>query len=281
MLSKEEETYILSKAYVPEHIPKMMSFLSDSECFLIDEKYLIFQNKEFLIFIGYPLDESEHTEKIQECIKTVLKKFKPMRLFILTDKSETKIFKRFRKVDEDFYYVIDIEGLSIDKKLLKIIEKAEKKIRIKIERQTTDEHRKLTEDFLMNKNLPENVKELYRRLPEYMKISEGIFYLSAYSWDGKLVGYYIVETEAKKFSAYMIGATSKINNVPHTSDYLMYQLIRLSKDMGKENVNLGIGVNEGISRFKEKWGAKKTLKYEVYEYQSFSAFIFKAFGIRI
>lgn len=277
MITKEEEAYILSNAYVPEHIPKMMSFLSGGEPFLIEENYVIFQGHNFIIFIGYPLNSLKEPDEIEKSLNMVIRKFKHSNLYVVTDISVSKFLKKCKKIDDDFYYVLDVERISLDKKLLKLVEKAQKKLSIKIERQTTDKHMRLTEEFLSRKNLPLHVMELYRKLPEYMNFSEEIFYLSAYSKDGILTGYYIVETEAKNFSAYMIGCISKINYVPHTSDYLMFELIRVSQQMEKKYINLGIGVNEGIRRFKEKWGAVKSLKYEVYECQRTSSLLFNLF----
>lgn len=281
MISKEQEEYILEKAYVPEHIPKMMSFLSEGECFLFEQNYVIFKTRSFLIFIGYPLNFTEESDQMERCLKRVLKTFGPLRLFILTGKGESKFFKKCKKIDDDFYYVIDIERISFDRKLLKLVERAQKRLSIQIEKNTTPQHRKLTEDFLQSKNLSDNIKELYIRLPEYMNFSDGIFYLSAYSEEGQLAGYYVVDTEAKNFSAYMIGCLSKVNYVPYTSDYLMYELIKITEKMGKKYVNLGIGVNEGIRRFKEKWGGLKFLKYAAYECRSFSSILFGLFGIRV
>lgn len=272
MITKEEESYILSRAYVPEHIPKMMSFLSGGEPFLIDNKYVIFQGHNFIIFIGYSLDSLNDSAEIGKYLNMVIKNFKNSNLYILTDGNVSKFFKKCNKIDDDFYYVLDVEKISLEKRLLRIVEKTQKKLSIKIEKETTDKHKKLTEEFLRSKNLPMQIIELYRRLPQYMNFSDKIFYLSAYSEDGMLTGYYIVETEAKNFSAYMIGCISKLHYVPYTSDCLMFELIKISQQMGKKYINLGIGVNDGIRRFKEKWGAVKYLKYNVYECQTVFSF---------
>lgn len=277
MITKEEELYTLSRAYIPEHIPKMMSFLSGGEPFLIDKKYLMFQGNNFIIFIGYPLNSLNEDVEIEKYVNMVAKNFNHSNLYILTGMDALKFFKKFKKIDEDFYYILDIERISLDKKLLKMVEKVQKKLNIKIERETTEQHKKLTEEFLARKNLPIQIMELYRRLPEYMNFSEEIFYLSAYKEDGMLTGYYVVETEAKNFLAYMIGCISKLNHVPHTSDYLMFELIRLGQQLGKKYINLGIGVNEGIRRFKEKWGAFKSFKYNVYQYQNRSSLLVNLF----
>lgn len=281
MISEKEKFYILSNAYVPEHIPGMMSYLSGGVPYLIDDKYLIFLiNKCFLIFIGYPLKALKNYEEIGYYIEDTVKRFNPTNSLILVESGNSKFFQRCRKIEEDFYYTIDLKNMSISQKLLKIVEKTKNRINIEIERQTTKEHLRLTEEFINSRSLSENIKELYKRLPGYMKISEDIFYLSAYDNRGNLIGYYIVEAEAKNFVAYMIGCISKVNYEPHTSDCLMFELIKISQSMNKNFINLGLGVNEGIRKFKEKWGATKSLKYEVYEYESTSSKIISYFDLR-
>ncbi len=281
MISEEEKYYMLSNAYVPEHIPDMMSYLSGGEPYLIDDKYLILLLNKCLIFIGYPLKPPKDSEEITYHIEAAIKRFSPSNVLIVVESGSSKFFQRFKKIEEDFYYTIDLKNLSIDRKLMKLLEKIHKRIKIEIERQTTIEHLRLTEEFINSRKLPDNIKELYKRLPGYMKTCKDIFYLSAYNEKGNLTGYYIVESEARNFSAYMIGCISRVNYEPHTSDYLMSELIRISQDMDKKFINLGLGVNEGIRRFKEKWGAIKSLKYEVYEYESYSSKIFNYFDITI
>lgn len=45
-------------------------------------------------------------------------------------------------------------------------------------------------------------------------------------------------------------------------------MINLVKEHRQSYINLGLGVNEGIRRFKEKWGGVPFLRYEFCEYFS-------------
>jgi len=65
----------------------------------------------------------------------------------------------------------------------------------------------------------------------------------------------------------VIGCHSKKNYVPHASDLLFFEMLTLAKEYGKNYINLGLGVNEGIRRFKEKWGGVPFLRYEFCEYR--------------
>ena len=51
----------------------------------------------------------------------------------------------------------------------------------------------------------------------------------------------------------------------HASDLLFLEMIKLTRENGKKTINFGLGVNEGIRRFKEKWGGIPFLNYEFCE----------------
>jgi len=61
MLTSEEEAYILEHAYVPEHCISLLTLVSGGEPFLIDD-YFICHKDNWLILIGYPLEDNFNTE---------------------------------------------------------------------------------------------------------------------------------------------------------------------------------------------------------------------------
>jgi hypothetical protein len=74
-----------------------------------------------------------------------------------------------------------------------------------------------------------------------------------------------MELAAGKFATYVVGCFSKNHYVPHASDLLFFEMIKLAGEKHKEYIHLGLGVNEGIRRFKKKWGGIPFLKYEFCE----------------
>ena len=49
------------------------------------------------------------------------------------------------------------------------------------------------------------------------------------------------------------------------SDLLLFELINLSRESDKLYIHLGLGINAGIRRFKEKWGGVSMCRYEMGE----------------
>ncbi|WP_300686979.1 TraB/GumN family protein, partial [uncultured Bilophila sp.] len=63
------------------------------------------------------------------------------------------------------------------------------------------------------------------------------------------------------FCSYVIGAHSRAYYTPHAADLLFARMLEAARREGKGYIHLGLGVNEGIRRFKEKWGGRPALPY--------------------
>ena len=70
----------------------------------------------------------------------------------------------------------------------------------------------------------------------------------------RLVAFDIVEFGSKDYAFYMFNFTSREDYVPGASDLLLNEMIRLAREKGKRFINLGLGINKGISFFKNKMG---------------------------
>jgi hypothetical protein len=102
-------------------------------------------------------------------------------------------------------------------------------------------------------------------MPEFVARAETAFVLNAWDKANKLAAFYVVDFEARQFSNYIIGCHSRVNYVLGASDLLLFELINLSLEFNKDYIHLGLGVNAGIRRFKEKWGGVPTRRYEMCE----------------
>ena len=89
--------------------------------------------------------------------------------------------------------------------------------------------------------------------------------LNARDARGRLAAFFVVELAAEQFDTHVLGCYSKKNYAPHASDLLFAEMIRFARERGKPGINLGLGVNAGIRRFKMKWGGEPYLPYEFCE----------------
>jgi len=264
MITVEEEAYILTRAYVPEHIVSLMALLSKGEPFLIED-HLIFAKDNWLILVGYPLDGIFSQQRCERVLNQKVETFRPEYLWFIGSEIPPSLVNTCKERQTDQYYRFEVGQTKVKPSLQRIVEKASKELRVERANSISKEHEKLIAEFLKREELPPRIKELYRAMPDYVAHSSSVCVLNALDKKEKLSAFYIVDLGAKDFSTYLIGAHSKKYYFPHASDLLFFEMINLTAEHGKNTINLGLGVNEGIRRFKEKWGGVPYLNYEFCE----------------
>ena len=264
MITREEEAYVLTRAYVPEHIVSLMTLISKGDPFLIED-HLGFKKDNWLILVGYPLDGNFSQDRCERLLKQAVDTFRPEILWFIGPESPASLSNSCKEKQTDQYYTFDIEKTPLSPSLQRTADKASEKLIIERGRSISKEHQALTSELLARETLPDRVRELYRAMPEYVGRSSSAWTIDARDLKGNLCAFTVIDLGAEKFSAYILGSHSKKHYVPHASDRLFLEMIRVTREQGKNIMNLGLGVNEGIRRFKKKWGGKPFLAYEFCE----------------
>jgi uncharacterized protein YbaP (TraB family) len=115
--------------------------------------------------------------------------------------------------------------------------------------------------------LPAKVRELYARTESVLQRAPGLSLLNAWDSRGNLAACLLLDSAPRRFTSYLLGAHSRIHFTPYASDLLFREMIRTARRQGKSFLHLGLGVNEGIRRFKTKWGAEPGMTYEMAEWR--------------
>ena len=264
MLTSEQETYILTHAYVPEHTVVLMTSLSGGEPFLIDD-YFCCCKDDWVVFIGYPLNHEFVFDQFEVVLEKVKKKFRVGRISLIAPELPKHLGAQCREKDSDTYYTLNTRNYVIGSEVKRNVRKAALLLTVERAVLMGDVHHQLIQEFLERVSPPLRVKELFLKMPQYVSSARHAFVLNA--WDSKqeLAAFYVVDFSARDFANYIIGCYSKNNYVLGASDLLLSELIKMSSEYGKGYLHLGLGVNSGIRRFKEKWGARPTLSYEMCE----------------
>ena len=264
MLTSEQETYILTHAYVPEHTVVLMTSLSGGEPFLIDD-YFCCCKDDWVVFIGYPLNHEFVFDQFEVVLEKVKKKFRAVHISFIAPKLPKHFGAQCREKDSDTYYTLNTRNYVIGSEVKRNVRKAALLLTVERAVLMGDVHHQLIQEFLERVSPPLRVKELFLKMPQYVSSARHAFVLNA--WDSKqeLAAFYVVDFSARDFANYIIGCYSKNNYVLGASDLLLSELIKMSSEYGKGYLHLGLGVNSGIRRFKEKWGARPTLSYEMCE----------------
>jgi hypothetical protein len=264
MLTPEEEAYALDKAYVPEHIVSLMVAISEAEAFLIND-HLSFAKDNWLIVVGYPLNQEFSQDRCEEIMRIHLERFKPETLWFIGLRVPTSFVDSCTERESDQYYQLDLDHMRVRTSLRNAAEKACGILNVERTKEFSRENEKLVSELLEREKLPPRIKALYQAMPRYVAHSAGAWVLNAWDPQKKLSAFFVVELAAKHFVTYMLGSHSKKHYVPHASDLLFLEMIKLARESGKSTIHLGLGVSEGIRRFKEKWGGVPYLHYEFCE----------------
>jgi hypothetical protein len=277
MLTLEQETYILTHAYVPEHIVVLMTSLCGGEPFLIDD-YFCCCKEDWVILIGYPLQHEFNLDKFEVVLEKVNKKFRPGHISLIAPDLPRPLAARCREKDSDTYYTLNTRHPVIGSAVKRNLRKAGRRLTVERAVHMGDAHYQLMQEFIERVSPPLRVKELFFKMPQYVAAARDAFVLNAWDSKQRLAAFYAVDLAARDFASYIIGCYSKNEYVLGASDLLLSELIKMSAEYGKGYIHLGLGVNSGIRRFKEKWGARPTLSYEMCELVQKKPLILEALG---
>ena len=264
MLSAKEEAYILNRAYVPEHCVHLMTSVSGGEPFLMDD-FFICRKANWLILIGYPLAENFSSDLLKAVFSKVKKTFNPEFMSLITPQMPSSLAANCRERQSDVYYTLETRAPTIRSPVKRNLRKARQNLRVQLSPSMKSDHYNLMQEFAARTSLSKRVERLLFKMPDFVAAADKAFVLNAWNKDDQLSAFYVVDLEASKFSNYIIGCHSKKNYVVGASDLLCFELIKLSLEYHKPYIHLGLGVNAGIRRFKEKWGALPTRQYEMGE----------------
>ena len=263
-LHPSELHYALSRAYVPEHIPPLMAVISHATPFLIED-YLGYTKDNWLIFVGYPLETRFDGAHCDDLVLRALEMHHPDHLWFIGPEIPPQLAKSCQTRQSDQYLALDLTQWQIKPSLEREVRQAAKSLTVERTRTFKSEHQALVDELMCREKLPLMIAELYRAMPVYTAECETALLLNARDEGGKLTAFFVVELAAEKFDTYILGCHSKKFYIPHASDLLFAEMIALARERGKTTINLGLGVNAGIQRFKMKWGGKPYLKYEFCE----------------
>ena len=248
MLNDQERQWIYRHAYLPEHLPYYVGAVSGAEPFLY-RNYLYFLGKTHLIFNGYPLDpRSDPPARIYD---SICERYQPTTVAVIASAIWLPA-EEYEQLTSDCYYRLKLPLTPIDASVAYMLRRAQRDLQVR-RGHFGKEHKKIIKTFLADHSLNRQQTVLFKRLPHYLKASDSAVLFEARR-EKKLVAFNIVDLGAADYAFYLFSFRSNKINVPGASDLLFHEMVKLALSEGKKTVNLGLGINAGIRRFKEKWG---------------------------
>jgi len=256
MLSQEERALIYRHACVPEQLPEYVAAVSGAEPHLV-EGHLCFTRRNHLIFIGYPLPL--HQADTPGAYRSACERFRPATVALIAPQiwlTEADC----RRQPSDSYYRLALPLHSLDAEVAYMVRRAAKELTVR-RGKFRREHRKLLKVFLKQHDLSAAQIHLFKQLPHYLKRSPTARLLEARK-ENSLAAFTVVDTGSADYAFYLFNFRSDTLNVPGASDLLFHEMVNLALSEQKKALNLGLGIQTGIRRFKQKWGGVPFLAYE-------------------
>ena len=254
---------VLEKATVPEHSVAFMRAMSGGEPFLAGP-YLFIAAHDWLLAVGYPLSGDYSPEEFDQALTEASRRTDARDCWAICPSLPARL--RVHCQNQDCYYLLAANAPA-PRRLERLGERAAASLRVEEGNIFTAAHRRLWAEFTGRVALPSNVRELFARTEEVLPRAPGLSLLNAWDREGHLAACLLVDAAPGRFLTYLIGAHSRVHYTAHASDLLFLKMIRAARRRGKDFLHLGLGVNEGIRRFKTKWGGKPALPYEMAAWQ--------------
>ena len=255
MLSREDRSRIYQHGYLPEHLPVYVEAISGARPHLL-RNYLCFTRKSHLIFVGYPLGDP--SDDVPRAYTSACERFDPSTVALIAPDiwlppASVEMLPR------DSYYRLNLPLKAIDSKTANMVRRAGRELTVhrgKFRR----EHKKIIKAFLKDHRLTAEQIYVYNHIDQYLALSSTTHLLEAKKGN-ILVAFTVVDTGSADYAFYLFNIRSKKEYIPGASDLLFNAMVDLVQSEGKKAINLGLGIHEGIRRFKEKWGGIPFLPY--------------------
>lgn len=262
MLTVEEKTTILKNAYIPEHSVDLISGISGGEPFLVDGCLALWKKGE-LILIGYPLTGAFDAKKFETTTRRLQRRFRPARISYIAPQAPLWPDAEAGETACDDYFTLDLQRVPMAAAVKRNIRNASRRLTVEKSGRMDASHRQLVDEFIARVKPGDRVQRLFERMPAYVAGQSGGYVLNARDGRSRLNAFYVVDLAPADFSTYVIGCYGKKNYIAGASDLLMSALVDVSRQSGKTFIHLGLGVNEGLRRFKRKWGGVPSRPYRM------------------
>ncbi|MDL2285694.1 TraB/GumN family protein [Desulfovibrio sp. OttesenSCG-928-F07] len=271
---------------VPEHSVPFMQGMSSGTAIVVNN-HLFFKGEDWLTAIGYPLLQANGSEAPYDLSSfitaadiigdhmllqnsgTGANKNNSIDIFAVAPALPAQEIEKLGGsiTEQDNFYILPADA-ETPTPLRRLVRKAAELLQVNESTEFTAEHRKLWSEILTRPNMRPAVREMYAKTGWLMQQNlQGLKLLNAWDNNGKLAAALLIDYYPERFCSYIIGAHSRRNYTAYATDLLFDHLLKKAKEQNKNYIHLGLGVNEGILRFKTKWGAVQDLPFVAANWQ--------------
>lgn len=259
MISALDERFIAAHAYVPEHLPGYVGAVSATEPHRVGD-FLCYRGADRIVFIGYPLGCAFDESAMAASLETAVARFAPQSVSVVGPSSRA-VGGLHLAYETDRYYRLDLETLRAEGGVAAMVRRATRDVQVEGTARVDAEHVRLIAEFVGERALSEETRYIFERVPAYVRAAATARVFSARDRSGRLVAFDVADFSADEYAFYLFNFRTRAGYVPGTSDLLLRDLALAARAESKHYLNLGLGISEGVTAFKRKWGATPFVDY--------------------
>lgn len=210
------------------------------------------------VLAGYPLHDPQNSALVEEAVQILLQKPWLEQITVLSAQP-LACAPAYAAISRDAYWKLDLPAAKPKGKLANLLRRASRDVEITGD-SWTDAHAQLMGQFCNARKLDAGTQYLFQQLGGYLAEVEGTELYSARDSGDSLKAFAIGDYSALGCAFYMFACRAP-DAPPGTSDLLLSHLVERASELGHAQINLGLGINQGIGFFKKKWGAVEFLPY--------------------
>lgn len=259
MISARDAHFIAAHAYVPEHLPGYVGAVSGAEPHRVGD-FLCYCGADQAVFVGYPLGCAFEESAFAASLEAAVARFAPHSISVVAPSSRA-VAGLHDAHETDRYYRLELESSRPTSAIAAMVRRASREVRVESTARLDADHERLIGEFAGERALSEETRHLFARVPAYVRAAPTARVFSARDRGGRLVAFDVADFGAAEYAFYLFNFRARAGYVPGASDLLLHELAAAARAESKRYLNLGLGISEGVTAFKRKWGATPFVDY--------------------
>jgi hypothetical protein len=277
MIGPDRLARVTAEACVPEQVISYVAAVAGSRPKLFGE-CVGYLSEEQRVLIGYPRHDPEDAQAMAAAVAALLRSPGPDRVTVIGPARPPQAPAQAVST-EDRYYLLPVPPPAPGQKLRNMLRRAGRELTVEGGRVLAPAHLNLVGRYLAERRLAAGTRQIFGRLADYIQASDTSLVVSARHADGRLAAFAVGEYGSLHTAFFMFSFRNPEAAVPGSADLLLKELLDEAHRRGQIRMNLGLGVNPGIRRFKEKWGAGRFLPYVETSWESGAGVFARLFGM--
>ncbi len=254
--------YINAQAQTPDQLLSYVTAVSGAQSELVGD-YVVHRQDSHIILVGYALRDAKDTTQLDDTISQLIAKQDAENITVLAPIRPSLAPNDALSI-EDAYWFVQLPLVKQGVKVRNMLSHAKRNVEIKVssgQGSWTGAHQEMMLAYIRNKGMESALCSILQRLGTYLMTTPEAMIFSAYNKDtNELLSCALADFSSFSTAFYMF-AFRQEKALAGVSDAVLYALLNEAASRGHANCNLGLGINDGIRFFKQKWGAHPSLPF--------------------